>query len=114
MRESEEKNYIIFPSDFFPSSFLFLPFVLDWIGVKHFFFVFVSDFFLIDFRVVVEREVGGWVLKKQCLSIFSPYLIPRKLSSCDDDDDDPLTTTNTLKLLIYTRKNLPADVGFFL
>lgn len=45
VRESEEKNYIIFPSDFFPSSFLFLPFVLDWIGVKHFFFCFCERFF---------------------------------------------------------------------
>lgn len=60
MRESEEKNYIIFPSDFFPSSFLFLPFVLDWIGVKHFFLflwaIFFSSTFVLLWR---ERLVGG-------------------------------------------------------
>lgn len=46
-----------FPELFF-LRFFFLPFVLDWIGVKHFFFVFVSDFFLIDFRVLMELEGG--------------------------------------------------------
>lgn len=50
----EEKNYIIFPSNFFFLSFLFLPllpFVLDWIGVKLFFCFFFSfgakTFFLV-------------------------------------------------------------------
>lgn len=106
-----EKNYIIFSEQFFSSSFLFLPFVLDWIGVKHFFFVFVSDFFLIDFRVVGRWEGVGW--KKQCLNFFTQLPShPAIKSSCDDDD--PLTT-NTFKLLPHSQKKyLPADVGFFL
>lgn len=58
VRESEEKNYIIFPSYFFFVSFL--PFVLDWIGVKHFFFCFCERFF--SHRLSCVDGVGGWLM----------------------------------------------------